>query len=116
VALEPAALPSVSIGTSKPLEWEGDLLVLAVTEEDLKVEGGKWSATTAPVQQQLLVPGQAWYVSSRDTLLTMQQHLCQWWSWCCDAAHTCGVPRAASGATAWCCLVSPHVFTCCLVL
>jgi hypothetical protein len=54
VALEPAQLPSVSISTSKPLEWEGDLLVLAVTEEDLQVEGGERPATTAASWHQLL--------------------------------------------------------------
>ena len=36
---EPATLPTTSISSSTAQTWEGDLLVLAVTEEDFTVTG-----------------------------------------------------------------------------
>ena len=39
VLFEPATLPSTSLSGLSPQTWEGDLLVLAVTQEDCTVEG-----------------------------------------------------------------------------
>ena len=39
VAFEPATLPSVSTAAVDLLAWEGDLLVVAVADSDVKVEG-----------------------------------------------------------------------------
>jgi hypothetical protein len=40
VSFEPEKLPVVSVSPSTPEAWEGDLLLVAVTEEDVSVEGG----------------------------------------------------------------------------
>jgi hypothetical protein len=39
VAFEPEKLPAVSLSASTPEAWEGDLLLVACTEEDISVEG-----------------------------------------------------------------------------
>ena len=39
VLFEPASLPSTALSCLSSQTWEGDLLVIAVTEEDLAVEG-----------------------------------------------------------------------------
>jgi hypothetical protein len=39
VLFEPESLPTVTVAPGGALEWAGDVLVVAVTEDDLEVKG-----------------------------------------------------------------------------
>jgi hypothetical protein len=42
VPFEPGSLPSVSVVSDSPASWSGDLLAVAVTEDDLSSSGASW--------------------------------------------------------------------------
>jgi hypothetical protein len=47
VAFEPEAPPKLSVAAAAPEEWEGDLLIAAVTEDDIEVKGARGCVTYA---------------------------------------------------------------------
>jgi hypothetical protein len=63
VAFEPESLPSVSVVSDAPASWAGDLLAVAVTEEDLASSGERQQ----PLQRQCTAARAAYNSSAAHT-------------------------------------------------